>query len=181
MTPSRSATALLSNFLKMATSVSGNVASERVSWRPILVVFDSVRRHQYGSAFVFHEEHDELSRFSLARVPPNDVNIRGTFIEGLTGCQSHFLPAPHLHHDRAFQHINEPMCIVAMDWIRAARRILHSDHHTFLARKLRQVFRQERRHLCLFSLQRAGHKTYQYHHQFCNRHKQTFRVNWTTK
>src|SRR5712691_11762784 len=66
---------------------------------PTLVAFDLVRRHQYGSAFVFHEEHDEFRRFGLARVPPNDVNIRGTFIEGLAGRQSHFFPAPHLHHD----------------------------------------------------------------------------------
>ena len=66
---------------------------------PILVVFDLARRHQYGSAFVLNQEHYEFRRFGLAGVSPDDVNIRGTFIEGLTRCQSHFLSAPHLHHD----------------------------------------------------------------------------------
>jgi hypothetical protein len=51
--------------------------------------FDLVRRHQYGSAFVFNQEHYEFRRFGLAGVSPHDVNIRGTFIEGLTRCQSH--------------------------------------------------------------------------------------------
>ena len=53
------------------------------------LVFDSVRRHQYGSAFVLNQEDYEFRRFGLAGVSSDDVNIRGTFIEGLTGCQSH--------------------------------------------------------------------------------------------
>src|SRR6267143_6078028 len=61
--------------------------------------------------------------------------------------------------------------------VRTARWILHGDHHTFLARKLRQIFRKERRHFRLFRLQPDGHKTYQHQDQFCNRHKQTFRLN----
>src|SRR5580765_4073241 len=66
---------------------------------PKFAAFDSVRRHQYRGTFVLHEEHDELSRFGLACVPPDDVNIIWAFVEALTGCQSHFLPASHLHHD----------------------------------------------------------------------------------
>ena len=65
----------------------------------ILVLFVLVRRHQYGSTFVLNQEHYEFSRFGLVGVSPDDVNIRGTFLEGLTRCQSHFLSAPHLHHD----------------------------------------------------------------------------------
>src|SRR5262249_50102586 len=121
------------------SSVPACSASMRRTSRANSWTVDLVRRHQYGSAFVLHKEHDEFRRFGLAGVSPHDVNIRGTFIEGLTGRQSHFLPAPHLHHDRALQHINEPVCIVAMDGVRTARRILHGDHDTFLAGKLRQV------------------------------------------
>jgi hypothetical protein len=55
--------------------------------------------HQYRSAFVLNQEHYEFRRFGLACVPSNDVDIIGAFVEGLTGCQSHFLSAPHLHHD----------------------------------------------------------------------------------
>ena len=80
----------------------------------------SVSGHLHRSAFVLHEEYDEFRRFSLACVPPNDVDIIRAFVEGLTRCQSHFLSASHLHHDRAFQHINKRMCIVAMYWVRTS-------------------------------------------------------------
>ena len=65
----------------------------------MLAVFDLVHWNHYGSAFVFNQEHYEFRRFGLAGVSPDDVNIRGTFVEGLTRCQSHFFSAPHLHHD----------------------------------------------------------------------------------
>lgn len=65
----------------------------------VFVAFDLGRRHQYGSAFILNQEHHEFRGFSLAGVSPDDVNIQGTFIEGLTRCESHFLSAPHLHHD----------------------------------------------------------------------------------
>jgi len=42
------------------------------------------RWHQQRSAFVFNEEHDKFRWFSIARVPANDMNIVGTFIEALT-------------------------------------------------------------------------------------------------
>ena len=58
-----------------------------------------VGRDHHGSALVLNQEHDEFRGFGLAGVPPDDVNIRGTFIEGLTSCQSDFLSAPYLHHD----------------------------------------------------------------------------------
>ena len=89
--------------------------------------------YQHRSAFVLHEDNNEFRRLGFACVPPNDVNIIGAFVKGLTGCQSHFFPAPHLHHDRAFQHIDEPMSIVAMDGVSTARRIYHGDHQTLLA------------------------------------------------
>jgi pimeloyl-ACP methyl ester carboxylesterase len=95
------------------------------------------KSNEHRGAFVLHEEHDEFRRFGVARVSPDDVNILWAFIEGLTRCQSHFLPAPDLHYDRAFQHINKPMCVVVMYWVRAARRILNQEHQTFLPRKIR--------------------------------------------
>src|SRR5260370_17495 len=96
--------------------------------------------YQHRGAFVFHEEHDEFRRFGLASVSPDDVKILRAFIEGLTRCQSHFFPAPDLHYDRAFQHINKPMCVVAMYWVRAARRILNQEHQTFLPGRLVSSF-----------------------------------------
>src|SRR5437016_14542176 len=90
--------------------------------------FDSFGGYQHRGAFVLHEEHDEFRRFGLASVSPDDVNVLRAFIEGLTRCQSHFLAASYLHYDRAFQHINKPMRVVAMYWVRAARRILNYEH-----------------------------------------------------
>src|SRR5882762_11570096 len=90
-------------------------------------------RHQYRSGFVFDEKNDKFRWFSLAGVPPNDVDIIRAFVEGLSRRQSHFLSASHLHHDRALQHINKPMCVVTMYGVRVARRILHQEHQTLLA------------------------------------------------
>jgi len=105
--------------------------------------------HQHRSALVLHEEHDELRRFGLACVPPNDVDIIRAFVEGLTRRQRRFLSASHLHHDRAFQHINKIIGIVAMYWVRTAGRIFHADHQTFFARKAGQGLRQQLRYLSL--------------------------------
>src|SRR5262249_16100978 len=59
-------------------------------------------RHQYGSAFVLYEEHDEFRRLRLACVPPDHVDIVWAFVEGLARSQSYLFPASHLHHDRTF-------------------------------------------------------------------------------
>src|SRR5690349_18469814 len=94
--------------------------------------FDLLGGYQHRGAFVFHEDDDEFCRFGVASVSPDDVNVLRAFIEGLTRCQSHFFPAPDLHYDRAFEHIDKSMCVVAMDWVRAAWRILNQEHETFL-------------------------------------------------
>src|SRR5439155_26475353 len=84
------------------------------------------------------------------RISSNDVNIIGAFIEALTRCQNRFLSASNLHHDRAFQHINKPICIVARGYaVRTAWRVLYCKHETFLARDVREVFRQDLGHLRL--------------------------------
>src|SRR5215472_15318659 len=46
----------------------------------------SLRWHYHRSAFVLNQEHDKFRWFSIARVPANDMNIVGTFIEALTRC-----------------------------------------------------------------------------------------------
>src|SRR6516165_2766418 len=92
-------------------------------------------RHQYRGAFIFHEERHEFRRFRLARVPTNHVNTIWTFIEGLARGQGDFLAAPHLHRDRSHKDIDKRVCVVAMDRIRAARRIPHGDHYAFLTGK----------------------------------------------
>jgi hypothetical protein len=66
------------------------------------------------------------------------------------------------------------MRIVAMDGVGTARGIFHDDHQTFLARKVRQVFRKELGYLSLLRYQRAGHETRQRQNQFCECHKLTF-------
>src|SRR6478735_6235605 len=98
--------------------------------------FDLFGGYQHRRAFVLHEEHDEFRRFGLASVSPDDMNILRAFIEGLTRYQSYFFPATDLHYDGAIQHINKSMCVVAMYWVRAARRILDQEHQTFLPRKV---------------------------------------------
>ena len=47
----------------------------------MLAVFESVDGYQDGCAFVLNQEHYEFRWFGLASVSPDDVNIRGTFIE----------------------------------------------------------------------------------------------------
>src|SRR5580765_6259713 len=123
-----------------------------------VVVLVLIGGYQHRGAFVLHEEHDEFRRFGLASVSPDDVNILRAFIEGLTRGQSHFFPALDLHYDRAFQHINKSMCVVAMYWVRAARRILNQEHQTFLSRKVRQVFRHELLQLRFLGFRRGSHR-----------------------
>src|SRR5262249_23152254 len=122
----------------------------------------SLHRHYYRSAFVLNQEHDKFGWLSTARVPANDMNVVGAFVEGLTRCERDLFSALYLHDDRAFQHVDKRMCIVAMYRVRAAGRMLHCDHQTFLVGKVRQVFRQELRHLRLLSHERASYETYQH-------------------
>jgi hypothetical protein len=71
------------------------------------------------------------------------MNIIGTFIKGLACRERDFFAAFHLHHNGSFQHVNECMRIVPMNRIRSAGRIYDSDHHTFLAGKIRQILRYD--------------------------------------
>ena len=57
----------------------------------------------------FTKKHDEFRRFGFAGVPPNNMDIIRAFVEGLTRYEGYLLAASHLHHDRAFQHIDKCM------------------------------------------------------------------------
>src|SRR5215470_4449360 len=72
---------------------------------------DLFSSYEQRGASILHEEHDKFRRFGLACIPPNNVNIVRAFVEGLTGAYGRFLSASHLHHDRAFEHIDKPICI----------------------------------------------------------------------
>src|SRR5215472_18645295 len=129
----------------------------------------SLHRHYYRGAFVLNQEHHKFGWLSTARIPANDVNVVGAFVEGLTRCECDLLSALYLHDDRAFQHVDKRMCIVAMHRVRAAGWVLDCDHQAFLVGKVRQVFRQELlhpglllRHFRLLSHERASYETYQH-------------------
>jgi len=84
------------------------------------------------------------------------MNIIGTFIETLAWRERDFFPAFHLHHNGAFQHVNECMRIVPMNRIRRAGRIHYSDHQTFLAGKICKIFRHQWCDLSVLRNQGAG-------------------------
>jgi hypothetical protein len=78
---------------------------------------------QDRGALVLDEEHHELGRLRRARVAAHDVHVVRTFIEDLACLQRDGLAPAHLHHDRAFLHVDEAVRVMAMGLIRAARRI----------------------------------------------------------
>src|SRR2546428_9060956 len=100
--------------------------------------------HEHRSALVLDQEHQEFCPLGTACVPANDMNIVGAFIEGLSWCQCYLFSTLHLHHNGALQYVNKRMCIVSVDWVRRAGRILHSDHQSFPAGILRKILRHER-------------------------------------
>jgi hypothetical protein len=64
----------------------------------IFAVFELAGRHNYGIALVLNQEHDEFRWYGLAGVSPDDMNINGTFIEGLAKVSASLLfrPSPAL-------------------------------------------------------------------------------------
>src|SRR5262245_27546490 len=100
--------------------------------------------HQYWSPLVRNQDYDELRWFCGACVPANGMNILWPFIKALARLERNFLSAIQLHHDRAFQHVNERMRIVPMNRIRRTGRIDHSDHLNFLTGKVWKIFRHDR-------------------------------------
>ena len=95
---------------------------------------------------------------SVLGVSANDVHIVGAFIEGLSWCQCDLLATLHLHHNGALHYVNKRMCIVPVDRVRRAGRVLYEDHQRFLAGILRKILRHERCDFGLLSHRRAGHE-----------------------
>jgi len=99
-----------------------------------------LHRNQNRCIFVFEQEHQELGWHRLARVATNGVNIVGAFVERLSGREGYGLPAVHAHDDAAFQHIDEGLRVVAVDRVRATRRIFDRYHQKFFTRNIWQRF-----------------------------------------
>jgi hypothetical protein len=73
--------------------------------------------YQHPGILVLHQEHDELGPFRGACVAADYMNVIGPFIKGLAWRERDFLAAFHLHHNGAFEHVNECVRIVAMNRI----------------------------------------------------------------
>src|SRR5215472_1839532 len=172
--PNRSATADKNEIPRASRRNTELTVANRA--HPVFIIARLLRGPRYHSAFVFHEKYDKFRRFGFTCIPPEDVDIIGAFVEGLTRRQSHFLFASDLHHDRAFQHINKRIGVVPMYFVRMPRRIFHRDHHTFFAGTLCQVFGHEWRYLSLLCYQRGGHETYNHLNYFCERHTLILRL-----
>src|SRR5437016_11718332 len=80
-------------------------------------------RKQCRYTLFFHQEHDELRRFAVARVAADDVNVIRAFIESFAGFERDGLGASQLHHDRTLEHVHKGVRIVSMDFVGAARRV----------------------------------------------------------
>src|SRR5262249_4959294 len=117
----------------------------------------------------------EFRRLGIARVPVNDMNIVGAFIEALSWCQRYLLSTFQLHHNGALQHVNKGMCIVSVDRARPAGRMLDCDHQSFPAGTLRQIFSHERCDLRLLSHRSTGHEAQQNQCNAFDRHNRLFR------
>src|SRR5215468_9324605 len=81
-------------------------------------------RCQDGRTLVFNEYDEKLRRLRLAGVATDNVNVIGTFIEGLTRVKGDRLRPLDLHDYGTFQHIDKCVRVVAMDWVCCTGRIL---------------------------------------------------------
>src|SRR5882762_542831 len=95
------------------------------------------RKHCRNTLF-FHQEHDELRRFAVARIAPDDVNVIRAFIESFAGFERDGLGTSQLHHDRTLEHVDEGVRIVSMDFVSAARLVGHHKYETFFAGNVRE-------------------------------------------
>src|ERR1700750_2570312 len=96
--------------------------------------------NQSRNTLFFHQDHDELRRFAIARVAAHDMNVIRSFIECFTGFERDGLGASQLHYDRTLKHENEGMRIVSMNFVRAARRVGDRKDETFFTGNVRKGF-----------------------------------------
>lgn len=97
----------------------------------------SMYRNERRRAFFLDEERQESCRLGTARVPADDMDIIGTFIERLPRGQCNLLSTLNLHDNSAFQHVDECVGIVTVDWVGTSRRIFHEEHEPFLSGTIR--------------------------------------------
>src|SRR5882724_9447543 len=95
-------------------------------------------RKQCRSTLFFHQEHDELCGFAVARVAANDVNVIRAFIKCFARFERDGLGALQLHHDRTLEHVDEGVRVVPMDFVSATRRIGDRKYETFFAGNVRE-------------------------------------------
>ncbi len=74
-----------------------------------------LHRNQNRRTFVFDQENDKFSRFGIAGIAANDMNVAGTFIEGLSRCQGDRFSTSYLHHDGPLEHVEKRVSIVSMN------------------------------------------------------------------
>src|ERR1700687_3886193 len=91
--------------------------------------------NEHRGAFVLHQKDEKLCWLRLARIPPDDVHVIRSFVEGLSSFPRHFPSASPLHDHRPLQDKNEGVSVVTMNGICVARSILNRDHQRFLAGK----------------------------------------------
>src|SRR5215470_2327610 len=65
----------------------------------------SLGRNEGRNTLFFHQEHDELRRFAVARVAADDVNVIRAFIERFAGFERDGLGVSQLHHDRTLDNV----------------------------------------------------------------------------
>src|SRR6266446_8429991 len=97
------------------------------------------RKHCRNTLF-FHQKHDELCRFAVARVAADNVNVIRAFIESFAGFERDGLGALQLHHDRTLEYVDEGVRVVPMDFVSAARRVGNRKDETFFAGNVREGF-----------------------------------------
>src|SRR5215469_6689784 len=93
-----------------------------------------LHRNQNRCILVFEQDHQELGWHRLARVATNGVNIVGTLVKRLSGREGYGLFAIHAHDNAAFQHIDQSLRVVAVDWVRATWWIFDRYHQKFFTR-----------------------------------------------
>ena len=79
------------------------------------------------------QENEEFCRLRSTGIAANDVNIVGIFIKALTGTERKFFSAFDLHYDRALQHIDRHLRVMAVNGTRKTWRKVDGVHQNFAA------------------------------------------------
>src|SRR3954454_15335785 len=95
-----------------------------------------------GSPLSLQQHHDEPGRLLAAGVAPHDVNIAGALVECLPCLERDGRLAFQLHNDLAFEHVDERMGVMSIDYVLCARQIRPLNHATLLARIVREIDRE---------------------------------------